>query len=143
MDRKGFSLLEVMVVVVIVGIIAAIAIPSYNGYVTRTRRADAVSALETVALYQEKNMAEHGAYGTLAQLNANVGLVNPNADPDRNYNITVILGAGNTSYVAIATGMNAQAGDIEFALDSNGNRGTNNAGSVSPNAQLWRTLRRD
>ena len=141
MGTKGFSLLEVMVVVVIVGIIAAIAIPSYSGYMTRTRRAEAVQTLETVALYQEKHLAERGVYGTLANLIANVGLTNPNADAGRNYNIAVVLGAGSTSYVATATGMNQQAGDITFALDSNGNRGVASGGVVASNAELWRTLR--
>ncbi len=141
MSTKGFSLLEVMVVVAIVGIIAAIAIPSYNGYMTRTRRAEAVQTLETVALYQEKHLAERGVYGTIAQLGANVGLRNPNADADRNYAIAVVLGAGSTSYVATATGMNRQAGDVAFALDSNGNRGVPGGGGVTPNPELWRTLR--
>ncbi|HOO47669.1 MAG TPA: type IV pilin protein, partial [Deltaproteobacteria bacterium] len=103
MGKRGFSLLEIMVAVVIIGIIAAIAIPSYTGYVTRTTRADAVTALQTVALFQEKNMAENGRYDTIANLVANVGLTNPNADADRNYDIAVNLGAGNTTFTAIAT----------------------------------------
>ncbi|HPR52386.1 MAG TPA: type IV pilin protein, partial [Deltaproteobacteria bacterium] len=86
MNKDGFSLLEIMVVVAIVGIIAAIAIPSYSGYVTRTRRAEAITALETIALNEEKNFAENGQYDTIANLVA-VGYPNPNADANRNYNI--------------------------------------------------------
>ena len=141
MDKKGFSLLEVMVVVVIVGILAAIAIPTYTGYVTRTRRADAITALETLALDQEKYRAEQGTYGTIGQLTG-AGYPSPNADADRNYNIGVTV-TGGTFFVATATGMNDQAGDtIVFALDSNGTRGTDDGGGgVTADAELWRTLR--
>ena len=103
MGKQGFSLMEVMIVVVIIGILAAIAIPSYSGYVTRTRRAEAVTALQTVALYQEKHMAERGQYGTIAQLIANVGLPDPDNDnqyePSEFYGITVdLVGPDTVSY---------------------------------------------
>jgi type IV pilus assembly protein PilE len=137
--KKGFTLAELMITVAIIGILAAIAIPSYENYMTRTRRADAVSALEMVALYEEKFMAGNGQYGTLANL-ATVGLTDPNADAKRNYNIQVVLGVGNTSFVASATGMNRQEGDITFAIDSNGNRGTLNGGAVQANMDLWKHL---
>ena len=143
MNKNGFSLLEVMVVVVIVGIIAAIAIPSYTGYVTRTRRAEAVTALETIALDEEKYRAENGSYGTLAQLTG-AGYPNPNADGSRNYNIVVALNVGGIPFVATAAGMNDQAGDsVIFAIRSDGNVGTANAdgSGFSAHAELWRTLR--
>lgn len=143
-NRRGLTLIEVMLAVVIVGIIAAIAIPSYTSYMNRTRRAEAVTALETVALYEEKAFAETNSYESLADLIANRGLPNPNADPNRNYNIDVqALGAGfNEGFIATATPMNAQAGDeYVFGIDSNGNRGTVAGGAVVANPTLWNSLR--
>jgi len=141
MGKRGFTLLEIMVAVVIVGIIAAIAIPSYTGYVTRTKRADAVTALQTVALFQEKNMAEIGRYDTIANLVANVGLINPNADANRNYDITVNLGAGNTTFTAIATPNAGNFSDtIAFAIQSDGQVGRWNGAFVA-DPDLWRTLK--
>jgi type IV pilus assembly protein PilE len=148
MDKKGFSLMEIMIVVVVVGILAALAIPAYTGYVTRTRRADAITALETVALYEEKNFAQSNKYDTLANLIANQGLSDPNAAANRNYNIAVTTGGGGTTFVATATPINAQANDkvngnlLIFAIDNNGNRGTSNGGGgVAANINLWNSLR--
>jgi len=142
-NNKGLTLMELMITVLIVGIIAAIAIPSYTGYVTRTRRADAVTMLETVALYQEKAFAETNSYESLANLVANRGLPDPNADPDRHYTINVgPLPAYSQGFIASAAPINAQAGDVyTFAIDSNGNRGTLNGGAVAANTELWNTLR--
>lgn len=143
MSKDGFSLMELMIVVAIVGIIAAIAIPSYSGYVTRTRRAEAITALETIALNEEKYRAENGLYGTIAQLTG-VGYTNPNADADRNYNIVVALNVGGIPFIATAAGMNDQAGDVViFAIRSDGSVGTAAANGTGflVNAGLWRTLR--
>ena len=60
--KEGVTLIEVMVVVAIVGFLAAIAIPAYNNYVTRSRRSDAFTALETVRAAQEMYRAERGIY---------------------------------------------------------------------------------
>jgi type IV pilus assembly protein PilE len=141
MNKKGFSLMEIMIVVVIVGILAAIAIPAYTGYMTRTRRAEAVTALETVAQYEEKAFAEINSYESIGDLTLNRGL--PNQDTS-NYTIAVNpLGAWTQGFVAIATPRagSPQDGDITFAIDSNGNRGELNGAIVAPNQQLWNSLR--
>jgi type IV pilus assembly protein PilE len=148
MNNKGFSLMEVMIVVVIIGILAAVAIPAYTGYMTRTRRAEAVTALETVALYEEKNFAVSNQYDTLANIIANQGLINPNADAQRNYDVGVSVRGGGTGFVAEARPKagGQQVGDLVFAIDNNGNRGTLNGtlatGSVTANTQLWNSLRK-
>jgi len=63
-SNKGITLIELLIVIVIVGILAAIAIPSYTGYMVRARRADAKTALEQVRAAQEMWRAERGAYAT-------------------------------------------------------------------------------
>lgn len=63
---KGFTLIELMVVVAIVGIIAAIAIPSYTEQVQKSRRADAVRAIGQMQLALERWRAENPCYGKSA-----------------------------------------------------------------------------
>ena len=61
---NGFTLMEVMITVVIVGILASIAYPSYTNYVTAARRSDATINLTRIAAQQEKFFTECGTYTT-------------------------------------------------------------------------------
>ena len=61
-SEKGMTLIELMAVVIIVGILAAVAIPMYTGYMVRARRADAKTALEQLRASQEMFRAERGRY---------------------------------------------------------------------------------
>jgi type IV pilus assembly protein PilE len=61
-SKKGLTLIELLIVVVIVGILSAIAIPMYTNYMVRARRADAKTALEQVRAAQEMWRAERGTY---------------------------------------------------------------------------------
>jgi type IV pilus assembly protein PilE len=65
-EESGLTLIELLIVVVIVGILAAVAIPVYTNYLQRARRADAKTALEQVRAAQEMWRAEKGSY-SLAQ----------------------------------------------------------------------------
>lgn len=113
--KRGVTLLEVMIVVVIVGILAAVAIPAYNSYVTRARRTDAFDALLTVHAAQEMYRAERGFYaGALTSLpgcGSNMAGNNYNIDLNR---------SDNTHWTAIAQPQNRQSGDFYFGLDQDG-----------------------
>jgi len=123
--KEGVTLIEVMIVVVIVGILAAVAIPAYNDYVTRSRRSDAFTALETVRAAQEMFRAETGAYRNAADFDA--GLLagcNPNM-AGNNYTISVVAAAGpppTFTVTATATAGGKQADDkyTRFRVNQNG-----------------------
>jgi len=63
-SKKGITLIELLIVIIIVGILAAIAIPMYTNYLQRARRADAKTALEQLRAAQEMFRAEKGSYST-------------------------------------------------------------------------------
>ncbi len=67
-QRLGFTLIELMIVVAIVGILAAIAYPSYQDSVRKGNRAEAITALLAISLAQEKWRANNATYGTLANV---------------------------------------------------------------------------
>jgi type IV pilus assembly protein PilE len=64
----GVTLIELMIVIVIVGILASIAVPSYRNYVMRAQRTDAMSALLRVAAAQEKFYLQNNTYAATALL---------------------------------------------------------------------------
>ena len=60
--NRGFTLIELMIVVVIVGILASVAYPSYREHVAKTRRADAQAALMELAQFMERRYTTLGSY---------------------------------------------------------------------------------
>jgi len=86
---KGFTLIELMVVLAIIAIIAAIAIPSYVNQVRKSRRADATSTLGDAQLRQERWRAENPTFGTLAQIGITA------TSPGGHYTISMPALSGN------------------------------------------------
>lgn len=69
-SSKGFTLIEVMIVVAIIGILAAIAYPSYDEYVKRGNRTEGQAFLHDVAARQERYFSQNNEYAdTAAKLN--------------------------------------------------------------------------
>ena len=61
-SNKGFTLIEVMIVVAIIGILAAISYPSYQRYVIKTKRADMMTEMQNIASQIESRKLAQGSY---------------------------------------------------------------------------------
>ena len=68
--QGGFTLIELMITVAVIGILSAIALPSYTEYTERSRRADSRAALLRAAQWLEKAASVSGPYPTQNQFNA-------------------------------------------------------------------------
>lgn len=62
MQSKGFTLIELMIVVAIIGVLAAIAIPNYMNYQCKAKQSEAKSNLGSIRTMQEAYRAEHDTY---------------------------------------------------------------------------------
>lgn len=99
-SNRGFTLIEVMIVVAIIGILAAIAYPSYDEYVKRGNRTEGQAFLSDVAARQERYFSQNNAYITAATDIAKLGLADTNS-PTNLY--TISLAAGGGGYILTAT----------------------------------------
>ena len=97
----GFTLIELMIVVVIVGILAAIAYPAYQQHVREGKRADAHAALLRIATLEEKFFADNNSYTTVATV---LGYAtDPAISNDRYWAISITSVAPTTSFTLTAT----------------------------------------
>jgi len=115
---RGFTLIELMIVVVIVAILAAIAIPSYQRYVYRSRRPDGKDLLIRLAQAEERYYATHNSYpATATSIDPNLSLTS-----EKSYYVATIAvpnpnpGAGPASYLLTATPQPPQDADVCGAL---------------------------
>ncbi len=77
----GFTLIELMVVVSIVGILAAVAVPAFQSYIYRSRASEAPAFLGEIRQRQESYRAEFGQYCAVSGSNADAPDFNPAAIP--------------------------------------------------------------
>jgi type IV pilus assembly protein PilE len=139
--QKGFSLIELMIVVAVIGILAAVAYPAYQDYVIRSKRGDAMNSLASVRIAQEKYRANNSAFAsalsTLTDYSADT------VDSGDNYwNVTMASGAGfattGAQFFVIATPKHVDSDCEVFMVDREGpvTSGTYSGNTIA-NADCW------
>lgn len=95
---EGFTLIELMIVLGVLGVLLALALPSYQDSTRKSRRSEAVTALTQLQLAQERHRASNTAYAaTFAALSASA------PSTTANYNLTIdAAGAGGYQITAAA-----------------------------------------
>jgi type IV pilus assembly protein PilE len=125
---SGFTLIEIMIVVAIVAILAAIAYPSYQDSVRKSRRADAKAVMVEAAQFMERRYTATSCYddpcdsGTAPVLPAGLTSIPRNETNAASRFYTIALGGvTRTAYTLTATPQNAQTPDKCQALTLNQN----------------------
>lgn len=139
-QSKGFTLIELMITVAIVGILASVAYPSYVEYVMRGKRADAKAVLLENAQFLERNFTEANSYSKTAG-GANISL--PISQSPRSgtkaYDIGFSGSVAAASYTLQAKPTGAQASDKCGTLTLNhlGQQGVKDASTGMTAANCW------
>jgi type IV pilus assembly protein PilE len=129
-SNKGFTLIEVMITVAIIGLLTAVALPMYNDYVMRGRLTEAYSALATVQPNAEQFWANTRSY---ANFDTGSGVF-PADTPNFTY---ALSGATATAYTVTATGR-ARAAGFVYTINQQGNRATTFAPTGwTTNSSCW------
>jgi len=98
MNKKGITLVELLIVVAIVGILAMVAIPAYVGQQTRATRTEAYTNLQSLRVLEEQYFAENGSY---ASLTSSLPGFQPGSNLSFNYALTNVTGKGLPASVPI------------------------------------------
>jgi len=129
-NLQGFTLIEVMIVVGILGIIAAIAIPAYDAQKRRGYRADAISALTRAAQLQERWYTDKGTYSSSL---ANIGMAS--TTDNGKYNLSITFNAATPDeFTVTATATGGQLKDTNcrtFSLDEAGRKTSTDSGGTA------------
>ncbi|MDO6424687.1 type IV pilin protein [Saccharophagus degradans] len=140
MYKKGFTLIEVLVVLAIIGIIASLAVSSYSDSVQKTRRADGKSAVLQAAALQERWYAQNQQYTT------EIADIGGATSSEGFYSLTVsnILSGVTcddfTCYTITATAVGAQASDSEcgiLSVDNLGRKKSYRLGTTTETQDCW------
>ncbi|WP_306544590.1 type IV pilin protein [Malikia spinosa] len=132
----GFSLIELMITIAIVGILASIALPSYVSYLARGKRAEAKQALLENALFLETHYTTRGFYSTAKGNSTAPTLPVTQVPRSGTANYTISASVSNTGYSLTATAVNSMASDAcgNFTLNQTGTQGVSGSLGV---ADCW------
>ena len=134
---RGVTLMELMIVVVVIGILTAIAYPSYRQYVAKAKRNEAKSCLLQIATLQERYYLQNATYTSdMTKLGFPVG---SNFTTDSGSYICTVNAASASAFSATATYQNADAEADKcatFSIDGAG------AKTSTPFDDCWTNTRR-
>lgn len=119
LNQRGFTLIELLITVAIIGILAAIAYPSYTQYMIRANRATAQAEMMDIANRQQQFLLTNRSYADITTLEAS-GYGLP-SEVSSKYSYAIVVGAGTVpSYTLTFTPIGTQASDGNLVINSEG-----------------------
>ena len=124
-NQKGFTLIELMIVVVIIGILAALAVPRFMRATTKSKQSEAKTVLKQIYVLERAYFQENDTYvaaaNTAALAAALSGFEVPSGSPRYTYSVAAGAGGITTSFTATATGnIDDDATNDVWTIDQNG-----------------------
>lgn len=127
---RGFTLIEMMIVVAVIALLATIAFPSYQNFAMRNRRADGKDLAMRIASAQERYYTNFNRYGTAADINMGM------QSEQRYYTAQIVLPADGQSYLLQLVPQDVQATDRCGTLTIN-NTGFKDRTGNDSNGNCW------
>ena len=141
MQAAGFTLIELMIVVAIVAILAAIAVPIYSDYVKRGKLTEAQNNLSALRVQMEQYFQDNRSYVDGA---GNCGVAMPATGSNSNVKyFTYTCAATSTTYKITATGATTQTVNFTYTIDQNNVHATTSANNwyTGSMTNCWVTAR--
>jgi len=114
---RGFTLIELMIVVAVIAILAIIAIPTYFAQIRKSRRSDAIATINTVVLNEERWRTNCPAYATFGDTSC--GTTAFMATPTSTYYTFALAAVGANAYTVTGTPIGTQLKDQQFGTSCN------------------------
>jgi type IV pilus assembly protein PilE len=139
----GFTLLEVMITVAIIGLLASVAVPSYTSYVRRGQLSEAGTYLSDYRVKMEQYYQDNKNYGatagTVCATDATASTWNGFSPGAKYFTFSCLTSSSGQAYTLTAAGSGGNTTGYDYTINQAGNKGTTKYAGTTTTANCWMT----